>query len=103
MEDVAETGRVLVALDGSELAETVMPLAIAVAQALKAEVALLHVLEHKAPSKVHGQHHLTGLTEAEEYLVAVGEQSPANGPAGQDTRAPRPPSGRARKHSRPRG
>ncbi|HVB64331.1 MAG TPA: universal stress protein, partial [Nitrolancea sp.] len=50
--------RVLVPLDGSRLAEAVLPVAFAIAARCGATVTLLHVLEHNAPETVHGQQHL---------------------------------------------
>lgn len=58
----------LVALDGSPLAESALPLARVLATALAARVTLLHVLEHGAPATVHGQPHLTTAAAAETYL-----------------------------------
>ena len=56
--------RLLVPLDGSPAAETILPAATLLAKRLAAEVALLHVLERNAPDRVHGQRHLTGETDA---------------------------------------
>ncbi|MBI4504814.1 MAG: universal stress protein [Chloroflexi bacterium] len=58
----------LVALDGSALAETVLALLRSLATPLGARVTLLHVLEHGAPATVHGQPHLTTAAAAEAYL-----------------------------------
>ena len=63
--------RLLVALDGSRLAETSLPLVSTLARALGAEVNLLHVLETEPPTTVHGEPHLTGLAEATAYLDGV--------------------------------
>jgi nucleotide-binding universal stress UspA family protein len=60
---------ILVPLDGSNLAETVLPAAISLAQTFKAPVTLLHVIEADAPEQVHHEHHLTGVQEAESYLA----------------------------------
>ena len=49
----------LVPLDGSEMAESVLPAAVHLARALEARLTLLHVLEHNAPDEVHGQRHIT--------------------------------------------
>jgi len=38
---------------------------------------LLHVMERGAPSTVHGDHHLSGVAEAEAYLAAVTARCPA--------------------------
>jgi nucleotide-binding universal stress UspA family protein len=63
--------RILVPLDGSELAEAALPVAVGLAARLKAEVLLLHVLEHHPPERVHGQPHLTRPDAAEKYLAAI--------------------------------
>jgi nucleotide-binding universal stress UspA family protein len=63
-----DVDRVLVPLDGSRLAEAVLPAAASVAQTLQASLLLLHVLERDAPESVHGEPHLTGAGEARRYL-----------------------------------
>jgi nucleotide-binding universal stress UspA family protein len=63
--------QVLVPLDGSRLAEAVLPVAAAVAKAFGAQVRLFHVVEHKAPATVHGEQHLTDADQAEAYLAEV--------------------------------
>lgn len=62
---------VLIPLDGSLLAEAVLPAAAAVARALQAEVKLLHAIEPRAPAMVHGHRHLRDADEAEAYLREV--------------------------------
>jgi nucleotide-binding universal stress UspA family protein len=63
--------RLLVPLDGSHLAECVLPAAISLGVRLNARVILLHVLERAAPPVVHGDRHLTEMGRAEEYLSEV--------------------------------
>ncbi len=63
--------RLLVPLDGSRLAECVLPAAISLAQHLRAQLTLLHVMERAAPPTVHGDRHLTAVNEAEAYLTVV--------------------------------
>lgn len=63
--------RLLVPLDGSRLAEAVLPVVERMAGAMGATVLLLHVLERGAPGTVHGEHHLQALDEAEVYLRDV--------------------------------
>jgi nucleotide-binding universal stress UspA family protein len=63
-----DVDRVLVPLDGSQLAEAVLPAAASVAETLRARLLLLHVLERDAPESVHGESHLTGADEARRYL-----------------------------------
>lgn len=68
---VPAIAHLLVPLDGSSLAEAALPAATAVAAATGARLTLLHVLERRPPVTVHGERHLTGVTEAEAYLTAV--------------------------------
>ncbi len=63
--------RVLVPLDGSGLAEAVLPAAYDVAKHCGATITLIHVLEHNAPETVHGQQHLYEMQQAEGYLQDV--------------------------------
>jgi nucleotide-binding universal stress UspA family protein len=63
--------RILVPLDGSNLAESVVPFVIGTAEALGSTVVLLHIVEEHAPQKVHGEPHLTSEAEAERYLEGV--------------------------------
>ena len=63
--------RFLVPLDGSQLAEAVLPLVARLALACGASVVLLHVIERSAPSTVHGERHLTAADEATTYLQGV--------------------------------
>jgi nucleotide-binding universal stress UspA family protein len=60
--------RILVALDGSPLAESVLPAAASLAQTLRARLILLHVLERDPPPSVHGEVHLTNAVDARQYL-----------------------------------
>src|SRR5579859_7244129 len=60
--------RLLVPLDGSHLAEAVLPVVTRLAQSCGATILLLHLLEKDAPSTVHGERHLTNRAEAESYL-----------------------------------
>jgi nucleotide-binding universal stress UspA family protein len=60
--------RILVPLDGSRLAEAVLPAVASVATKLAARVLLLHVLEREAPADVHGEPHLCDPDEARAYL-----------------------------------
>lgn len=63
--------RILVPLDGSQLAEAVIPFAIGLASSTGGAITLLHVLERHAPDKVHGQQHLTRETDAHDYIESV--------------------------------
>jgi nucleotide-binding universal stress UspA family protein len=62
---------ILVPLDGSKLAESVLPAAASLASKTKALVTLFHVIEQKAPSEVHHERHLTKADEANAYLEAI--------------------------------
>jgi nucleotide-binding universal stress UspA family protein len=60
--------RILVPLDGSRLAEAVLPAARSFAQKLGAAIILLHVLESESPTEVHGEPHLARADDAIAYL-----------------------------------
>lgn len=62
---------ILLPLDGSELAETAIPVAVYLAEKLGAQITLLHVIEKNAPESIHGQTHLTNEGDACEYLSHV--------------------------------
>ena len=61
----------LVPLDGSHLAESVLPLVERLAAAFAGKVRLLHIMEQHAPSTIHGERHLTSGTEADDYLTTA--------------------------------
>jgi nucleotide-binding universal stress UspA family protein len=65
--------RILVPLDGSKLAEAVIPAAFGLAEALGTPVTLLHVLERRPPPTVHGEPHLRTVPDASEYLERVAQ------------------------------
>lgn len=60
--------RILVPLDGSHLAESVLPAAVYLAEHYRATVVLFHAVEADAPATIHGQRHLSNAQEAEAYL-----------------------------------
>ncbi len=66
--------KLLVPLDGSRLAEAVLPATRRLAQRFGATVSLLHVMEQGAPETVHGERHLDDIKEAEEYLNRVARE-----------------------------
>ncbi|MCA1553359.1 MAG: universal stress protein, partial [Chloroflexi bacterium] len=72
-------GHFLVPLDGSKLAEAVLPDACALAQRLRARMTLLHIVEQHAPTTVHGDTHLRQPPEAERYLHQLAQQWSRNG------------------------
>lgn len=61
----------LVPLDGSQMAETAIPVAVELSRKLKAAVTLLHVIEKNAPQEIHGQRHLTNEDDARAYLEGI--------------------------------
>ncbi len=65
------TRRLLVPLDGSELAEVAVPVAVTLARCLPGSIYLLHVHEKDAPSQVHQQPHLKDPQEARIYLESL--------------------------------
>ncbi len=69
--DNSQIKKILVPLDGSALAESVLPAAARLAKKVGGTVTLLHIIEMDAPEKVHGQTHLTKPDEAEKYLASV--------------------------------
>lgn len=71
--------RLLVPLDGSRLAESVLPVVERLALVFGARVLLLHVLERAAPEAVHGERHLQALDEAETYLRDAAARLEAKG------------------------
>src|SRR5436190_3625267 len=64
----------LVPLDGSRLAETVLPGTLELARRCQARLTLLHILEQSAPLTVHGDRHLQQLPEAEVYLTNLADR-----------------------------
>jgi nucleotide-binding universal stress UspA family protein len=71
--------RLLVPLDGSRLAEAVLPVVTRLALATGATAVLLHVLERGAPVTVHGERHLQSLDEAKIYLHDLAARLRAQG------------------------
>lgn len=63
----------LVPLDGSQLAEAAVPVAVALGRCLQASLVLIHIHERDAPPQVHRQRHLREPLEAEAYLASVRE------------------------------
>ncbi len=71
--------RLLIPLDGSRLAESVLPMGLSLAIHLRARVTLLHVMERSARAIVHGDRHLTVASEADRYLADVAARFRAEG------------------------
>lgn len=61
----------LLPLDGSTLAEASLPAARYLAGAMNARVTLIHVIEKDAPASIHGERHLAGHAEAQDYLEEI--------------------------------
>lgn len=66
--------RLLVPLDGSRLAESILPPALYFAGQFGATIVLFHVIEASAPAEVHGERHLTADSEARTYLAGLVER-----------------------------
>jgi nucleotide-binding universal stress UspA family protein len=69
----------LVPLDGSHLAESVLPAMELLASHFHAKVTLLHVMEQHAPTTIHGERHLTGFAEAQIYLEEIATRLRSSG------------------------
>ncbi|MCL4393568.1 MAG: universal stress protein, partial [Chloroflexi bacterium] len=63
--------RILTPLDGSALAESVLPAAEALAACYHATLVLFHAIEQAPPATVHGERHLLSAEEAQSYLDAL--------------------------------
>ncbi len=66
---------ILVPLDGSHLAESALPAAVALSTAFGSTVTLIHIIEHNAPQEIHGERHLRQQKEAYDYLDQVAQQN----------------------------
>jgi nucleotide-binding universal stress UspA family protein len=71
--------RFLAPLDGSNLAEQVLPYATYLAKQLQATLILFHVVEKDAPDEVHKQRHLREVAEARTYLNQIAERISSTG------------------------
>jgi len=63
--------RILVPLDGSRLAESVLPVALFFAEKFDATILLFHAIERDARETIHGERHLSEPAEAEAYLDEI--------------------------------
>ena len=70
---------ILVALDGTSLAESALAETKCLAKLCSAKVTLLHVIESASAPVVHGERHLTKPAEAETYLAGIARQFAAAG------------------------
>jgi nucleotide-binding universal stress UspA family protein len=71
--------RILVPLDGSNLAETVLPVACEVARCFDATLVFLNILEKDGSGTIHGQRHLASTGDACEYLEKLASKYRADG------------------------
>ncbi len=71
--------RILLPLDGAPMSEAVLPVATLLARKLDATLILLHILEQRARTTVHGERHLTEAAESDAYLVQLAETLTAAG------------------------
>lgn len=62
---------IVIPLDGSGLAEAVLPMAEKLAAGLNSTVTLLHIIEKDASPVIHGDRHLTTDLEARSYLEDI--------------------------------
>lgn len=69
----------LVPLDGSILAESVLPVATEFARRFGASVTLLHVIERDAPQSIHGEQHLADEASATRYLDEIARRLEGQG------------------------
>jgi nucleotide-binding universal stress UspA family protein len=61
----------LVPLDGSAMAESVLPAVARLAALFKSRIILIHVIEKNAPQEIHGEFHLTNSAQAQVYLDRI--------------------------------
>jgi nucleotide-binding universal stress UspA family protein len=66
---------ILLPLDGSALAESVLPAAVYLARLLGAKITLVHIIEKDGQAMVHGERHLTQPAEAEAYLAQIRQRA----------------------------
>jgi nucleotide-binding universal stress UspA family protein len=62
---------ILVPLDGSSLAQAILPAVESLGKHFAARVTLLHVVEPTAPPTIHGDRHLITAKEAQQYLGGI--------------------------------
>lgn len=68
--------RILAPLDGSSMAETVLPAIAHFMRVCNSKVTLLHLVETNAPQQVHGDRHLSSSSDAQSYLSRVTARLP---------------------------
>ncbi len=62
---------ILIPLDGSKMAEAVMPIALFLSENLKSKITLIHIIESHPPTKIHSERHIRFPEEALTYLENV--------------------------------
>ena len=62
---------ILVPLDGSKMAESVISIALFLSKKCKSDITLLHIIERHAPTKIHSETHIRFPEEALAYLEKV--------------------------------
>jgi nucleotide-binding universal stress UspA family protein len=62
---------ILIPLDGSKMAESVMPIALFLSEYCKSDITLVHIIERHAPTKIHSERHIRFPEEALTYLEKV--------------------------------
>ncbi len=65
---------IFVPLDGSQLAESVIPAVRSLGRKFDAHILFFHVIEKNPPEAVHGEPHISGKKEAEDYLRKFADQ-----------------------------
>lgn len=65
--------KLLVPLDGSSMAESAIKVVTLLGMKYELDVLLLHVIESKPPSDIHGEPHLNNVNEAISYLTKTKE------------------------------
>jgi nucleotide-binding universal stress UspA family protein len=66
---------ILLPLDGSALAESVLPAAAYLTRVFGAKITLVHIIEKEGGATVHGERHLTRPGEAETYLREIRQKA----------------------------
>jgi len=62
---------ILIPLDGSKMAESVLPIALFLSQTFKSGITLIHIIERDAPTTIHSDRHLRFPEEAATYLEKI--------------------------------
>lgn len=68
---------IMIPLDGSKMAESVLPIALFLSATFKSGVTLIHIIERDAPATIHRDRHLRIPEEAVTYLENIKSYFPA--------------------------